>query len=93
MRTHGSAIELEARRRIAGQMLLDGKCVREVARRLKTPKSVVSRWKQAVDKEGLGGLASKPHPGPAPRLSAAQKKRLKELLLAGARAQGFALDI
>jgi hypothetical protein len=43
MRTHGSAIELETRRRTAGQMLLDGKGVREVARLLKTPKSSVSR--------------------------------------------------
>ena len=51
----------------AGRMLLEGKGVREVAGLLKVSKSAVSRWKQAVERKGLDGLASKPHPGPAPR--------------------------
>ncbi|MCA9097311.1 MAG: helix-turn-helix domain-containing protein, partial [Planctomycetaceae bacterium] len=84
MRTQGSAIELETRRRIAGRMLLDGKGVREVAGLLKVSKSAVSRWKQTVERKGLDGLASKPHPGPAPRLSPTQKERLKKLLIGGA---------
>ena len=70
-------------------MLLDGKGVREVAGLLKVSKSAVSRWKQTVERKGLDGLASKPHPGPAPRLSPTQKERLKKLLIGGAIAQGF----
>ena len=65
-------------------MLLDGKGVREVAGLLKVSKSAVSRWKQTVERKGLDGLASKPHPGPAPRLSPTQKERLKKLLIGGA---------
>ena len=50
-------------------MLLDGKGVMEVAGLLKVSPSSVSRWKKAVEADGLGGLAAKPHPGPPPRLS------------------------
>ena len=73
-------------------MLLDGKGVLEVAGLLKVAPSSVSRWKQAVEAEGLDGLAAKPHPGPAPRLSAEQKGQLQDVLLAGAVAFGFASD-
>jgi transposase len=37
----------------------------------------------------LGRLAAKPHPGPAPRLNAAQLGELDALLRQGARAQGW----
>ena len=70
-------------------MLLDGKGVSEVAALLKVSTSAVSRWKQAVQANGLDGLAAKPHPGKPPRLSAAQKEELRELLVAGAVAAGF----
>ena len=73
-------------------MLLDGKGVLEVAGLLKVAPSSVSRWKQAVEAEGLDGLAARPHPGPAPRLSAEQKAQLQEVLLAGAVESGFASD-
>jgi len=72
-------------------MLLDGKGGREVARLLTVSESAVSRWREAVESGG-NGLASKPHPGPAPWLSAAQQERLKELLIAGAIASGFPWD-
>lgn len=73
-------------------MLLDGKRVCEVAALLKVSTSAVSRWKQTVEAEGLQGLASKPHPGKPPRLSDAQKEELRERLLGGAMAAGFASD-
>ena len=73
-------------------MLLDGKGVLEVAGLLKVAPSSVSRWKQAVEAEGLDGLAARPHPGPAPRLSDTQKDQLRGLLLAGAAEFGFASD-
>ena len=73
-------------------MLLGGKGVLEVAGLLKVAPSSVSRWKQKVEAEGLEGLAARPHPGPAPRLSEEQKGQLQELLLAGAVAFGFASD-
>ena len=92
MRRQGSAAALEVRRRIAGQMLLDGRGVNEVARLLKVSPSSVSRWKRAVESEGLEGLAPRPHPGPAPRLSDGQKGELREILVAGAVAFGFASD-
>jgi transposase len=89
MRTVGSAKELEVRRRIAGNLLLQGKCVAEVARLVGASWSAVKRWKVAIDKGGIEAVAAKPHPGRRPGLSSAQKRRLIGYLQRGAMLSGF----
>ena len=93
MRTHGSALELEAQRRIAGRLLLEGRKVAEVAKLLGASWSAVKRWKVAVDKRGLDGLAAKPHPGRPPRLSDKQRKKLVLMLKRGPVAAGYETNL
>lgn len=93
MRTQGSALELEAQRRIAGRLLLEGRKVAEVARLVGASWSAVKRWKVAVEKGGLDGLAAKPHPGKRPRLSAKQREKLIAILKRGPLAAGYETDL
>ena len=93
MLTLTSPAEREVRRRIAGQHLLEGKSISEVARIVKASKSSVKKWKDTLDQGGLDALKAKPHPGRAPRLSAAQKRRLVSVLLRGAPAAGYRTDL
>lgn len=93
MRTQGSAAELEAKRRIAGELLLQGKPVAEVARLVKASWSSVKRWKVAVERGGLDAVAAKPHPGKPCRLSARQKQQLVRILIQGPLKSGYATDL
>jgi transposase len=93
MITFKSPAEREVRRRIAGQLLLEGKSISEVARLVKASKSSVKGWKDALDQGGMDALKAKPHPGRKPRLSAKQKQRLVAVLLRGAPAAGFQRDL
>jgi len=93
MLTLNSPAEREVRRRIAGQLLLERKSISEVARIVKASKSSVKKWKDALDQGGLDALKAKPHPGRAPRLSAAQKRRLLVVLVCGAPAVGYRTDL
>jgi transposase len=93
MRPKGSAAQLEYRRQLGGKLLAQGKGVREVAGLLEVASSSVSRWKQARKRGGEQALQAKPHAGPTPRLSDAQKKRLVAKLLQGPRAAGYATDL
>ena len=38
--------------------------------------SSVKRWKRALKEGGIEALKAKPHPGPKPRMNAAQKRKL-----------------
>jgi transposase len=89
MRTQGSASELETRRRIAGRLLLEGRRIDEVMEIVGASESSVKRWKRAVKDGGLEALKAKLHPGPAPRLNAAQKRKLLKLLVAGPIKSGY----
>lgn len=93
MRTHGSAAELEVRRRIAGQLLLEGKYPAEVARIVKASWSSVKRWQVAVEAGGLEALAAKPHPGKPCALTARQKTQLVNALTRGPLQAGYANDL
>jgi transposase len=93
MRTHGSAAELEVRRRIAGELLLQGKSVAEVSRLVQASWSAVKRWKVAVERGGLEALAAKPHPGMPPRLSPRQKQQLLKILAKGPLKAGYTTDL
>jgi putative transposase len=89
MRTKGSAAELEVKRRIACNLLLDGKSRAEVARLVETSWNSVDRWKEALERGGPDALAAKPHPGRPALLSVAQQHRMVRILECGARKAGF----
>ena len=92
MRTKGSPAELEARRMLAGRLILAGKKNGEVALILGVSLSAVKRWRRAVEKGGMDALKAKPHPGRTPRMTARQKRQLVQMLLAGPRKAGYAND-
>ena len=93
MRMQGSAAELETRRRLAGQLLLDGRTIDEVMEIVGVSESSVKRWKRAVKQGGMDALKAKPHPGPKPRLNAAEKRKLLKVLVAGPRKAGYHNDL
>ncbi len=64
-----SPVAREVRRKIAGQLLLEGKSISAVARIVKASKSSVSKWKEAASRGGLDALDAQPHPGRKPLLN------------------------
>ncbi len=93
MRPHGTAQHLEQRRRRAIALLRAGKTYRAVAHIVKASLSSVVRWCQAYRKKGLKELRARPTPGRPARLSARQRERLEQLLLAGAVAAGYSTEL
>jgi transposase len=89
MRPFGSPKTLERRRRRAVALLQQGWSLREVARRVSAAVSSVSQWRNAWRQGGDGALAPKPVPGRPRQLTDAQRHHLLNLLLQGARANGF----
>jgi transposase len=63
--------------------------LREVARRVHASVSSVSQWRNAWRQGGDEALAPKPVPGRPRKLTDAQRHQLLDLLLQGARANGF----
>jgi transposase len=86
-RPFGSAAELERRRLQAVSAVLEGESPEAVARIVGVNRSSMYRWLRCAQIED--GLAAKPHPGPAPRLSVEQHQRLETLLLEGAKTHGW----
>lgn len=93
MRTHGSAEQLEQRRRRAVALLDKGWHPQDVADSLGVSRRSVDRWRKAVRDQGPQALAAKPHPGRASFLTDGQKADLVQRLMAGAAAQGFDTDL
>lgn len=93
MRPHGSAEELERRRRRAIALLQAGHRQAEVARRVDAHPTSVKRWWEAYQKNGEGGLAPKPVPGRPSKLTGRQRKLLVARLLKGAKANGYLTDL
>ena len=89
MNNHGTAADWTVRRRIAVELLQDGKTLTEVTHLLHVSLSSVKRWKKAFQQGGLAALAAKRHLGPRSILSLAQKWRLRQILLEGPIAAGF----
>jgi len=89
MRPHGTAAELERRRRRAMAWLEQGHGVSAVARMIGVAPISVSRWRDDRDRGGDEALASKPVPGRPPKLSPAQRQRLIRLLKQGPLAHGY----
>ena len=93
MRTRGSAAELEQRRRQAVALLEQGLRPYQVAEALGVSRASVTRWKQVYEEQGADALASKPHPGRHPKLTAKQRQRLAKLLTQGPRKCGYATEL
>jgi transposase len=81
---------LEARRVIAARLLAQGDTLTKVAAAVGADVSSVKRWKAALKRDGEDGLSGKPHPGPRPRLTPTDRRRLATALFAGADAWGYA---
>lgn len=93
MRTHGSAEQLERRRREAVALLDQGLSVAAVAKRVRAAERSVRHWRQTAQEFGEAALAATPHPGKASKLSARQREGLRKRLLKGARSEGFDTDL
>lgn len=93
MRPYGTPQQLEDRRRRAMALLRKGKSYRDVASSVKASLSSVVRWSQAHRKKGVKGLRCQVPWGQPSRLTSGQKKDLKQQLLKGSLAAGYATDL
>lgn len=93
MRTPGKPEELECQRFEAIALLEAGHRPSEAARRLGVSPGAVSRWKKTYQRAGQEGLKAKPHPGPRPKLTARQRRKLQRLLWKGPLGQGYVTDL
>ncbi len=93
MRLKGSADLLEYRRHRALALLDEGRSLNEVAKILGCAPSSVMRWRDARRRGGDEALRVRFSPGRPPKLSAAQKRKLEKILLAGALAAGYRTDL
>jgi len=93
MRTPGKPEKLECQRLQALALLEAGHRPGEVARQLAVSPGAVSRWKQIAQQAGRKGLRAKPHPGPRPKLTAGQRRKLEQLLRKGPLAHGYTTDL
>ena len=92
MRPIGTAEELERRRRRAVELVKQGESPAKVAYFLGCGRSSVYTWLKA-DRGDSRKLAAKPHAGPKARLTDEQIRELEEVLLKGAKAQGWHNDL
>jgi len=81
------------RRGKAVQSYIDGIPVIEIARILDVTRGSVNRWLQWYEATGLEGLKTKPLPGPTPRMCAAEKSELIEIIEAGPLQNGFSSGV
>jgi transposase len=93
MRHKGSPAELEHRRRLAVQRVLDGYSTQEVAEFLGVDPSSVRRWVAAFHDRGLAGLAAQPVPGRPPKLSRTQEKIVLRWLRNSPTEHGFTTEL
>ena len=93
MRTIGSPAELERRRRLAVQRVLEGYATEEVATFFGVDASSVRRWLTAFRQGGALGLTARPAPGRPPKLTRAQEKVVRRWLADRPTAYGFATEL
>ena len=92
MRPVGTAEELQRGRLRAVELVEAGESPDDVAHFLGCGRSSVYTWVKLA-REDPSALAAKPHPGRTPRLGEADRKRLGELLLQGAKAHGWRTEL
>src|SRR5438105_14409398 len=93
VRTQGSPAELERRRIRAIELLQRDVPVHVVAERVGVDRRSVRRWKRVYRRQGRIGLRARPAPGRPPKLTAAQRRQLTRLVLAGPEAAGYATSL
>ena len=79
----------EERRRLAYQWLRRGVPRAEVARRLGVSWAAVDKWEKHRNALGPNSWKEKPRRGAVPKLTTAQKARLREILVKGAESYGY----
>jgi transposase len=80
---------LEDRRRLAVQRVLEGETQTAVAASLKVSLRSVQNWLGRYRDRRVAGLATVPHPGPTPKLSAAQERQVCAWLMKDPTEFGF----
>jgi transposase len=85
--------EKENRRLKAGKLFEKGLTRAEVSRKLNASEVAVGIWYESWEKQGLVGLKSKGHPGFESKLTEEDRDKIKNAILKGARANGFANDL
>lgn len=93
MRTRGSPAELEHRRVLAMERLLEGYTTEEVAEFLGTDSSSVRRWRAQFEAGGWPALEARSGAGRPPRLSCTQEKLVRRWLKHSATEHGFANEL
>jgi transposase len=90
MRTQGSPAELEHRRCLAVQRVLEGYATEEVAKVLGVDPRSVRRWVATFRQRGAAALAALPVPGRPPKLTPVQARIVRRWLADNLVAHGFA---
>jgi transposase len=93
MRTQGSPAELERRRCLAVQRVLEGYSAEEVADVLGVDCRSVRRWVAAFRRRGPAALATLPVPGRPPKLTSAQERIVRRWLTDLPTEHGFATEL
>src|SRR3954468_17139670 len=93
MRDKGSPAELEHRRLLAVQRVLEGYSTQEVAEFLGVDPRSVRRWVAAYRQEGGPGLRARPAPGRPPQLTTTQEKIVRRWLADKPTEHGFSTDL
>ena len=93
MRNEGTPAELERRRLLAVQRVLEGNSVDEVAEFLGIASRSVRRWVAAYRQSGEAGLVARPVEGRPPKLSHAQEKVIRRWLDDKPTEHGFPTDL
>jgi transposase len=93
MRPTGSAAQRDYRRQRGGNLVAQGKGVREVARLLAVTPASVGRWRQALQQGGPAALRAKPHPGPKPQPAAGQRTQGVAQLRKGPQTAGYPTEL
>ena len=93
MRTPGTPAELEFRRRLAVQRLLDGYTADEVAAFLNVSPRTVWRWLALTRGQGPEGLSAQPVSGRPPKLSHTQEKIVLRWVRESPTEHGFATEL
>jgi transposase len=93
MRDQGSPSELERRRLLAVQRVLEGYSTEEVAEFLGVDPRSVRRWVAAHREAGDEGLLARPPSGRPPKLTYTQEKIIRRWLADKPTEHGFATDL
>lgn len=93
MRSTGTPAELEHRRHLAVQRVLEGHSTEEVADFLGIDPRSVRRWVAAFVQRGPDALAARPAPGRPPKLTGAQEEVVLRWLADSPTEHGFATEL